>query len=42
MNGAGYEGEKHDFPMAKNFYENIFGFYRYKIGGEGKQINSQP
>ena len=28
--------------MAKNCFENRFGFYESKLGGIGEKINSQP
>ena len=39
---AGCQGEKYDFLMAKNCFENGFGFYESKLGGKCKKINSQP
>ena len=39
---AGCQGEKYDFLMAKNCFENGFGFYESKLDGKGEKINSQP
>ena len=34
---AGCQGEKYNFLMAKNCFENGFGFYESKLGGKGEK-----